>query len=153
MSLGILRRERTGGSSYGAFTFSTLDQKANIIVTLDGILLALTASFLGTALSRSIPLSAGVLFVVGTILVFLSAGACRSCLGALLLICDYCQSWWLGTSLLAAVGLAFNRDPLPASGQLSFFWGVDWTCRGHTDSSCPDLAVQRESEQKGGLVE
>jgi hypothetical protein len=55
---------------------STLDQKANIIVTLDGILLALTASFLGSALSRPIGLTPSVLFGVSTVLVLLSAGAC-----------------------------------------------------------------------------
>lgn len=55
---------------------STLDQKANIIVTLDGILLALTASFLGTVLSHSVPLIPSVLFGLSTVLVLLSAGAC-----------------------------------------------------------------------------
>jgi len=59
-----------------SFHVSTLDQKANIIVTLDGILLALTASFLGTALSRSIPLVASTLFGASTVLVLFSAGAC-----------------------------------------------------------------------------
>jgi hypothetical protein len=56
---------------------STLDQKANIIVTLDGILLALTASFLGTALaSHSFSALASVLFGISTVLVLFSAGAC-----------------------------------------------------------------------------
>ena len=55
---------------------STLDQKSNIIVTLDGILLALTASLLGTALSRQFTLTPSVLFGVSTILVLVSAGAC-----------------------------------------------------------------------------
>ena len=63
-----------------SFHVSTLDQKANIIVTLDGILLALTASFLGTALSHSIPVVASTLvagtFGASTILVLFSAGAC-----------------------------------------------------------------------------
>jgi hypothetical protein len=59
-----------------SFHVSTLDQKANIIVTLDGILLALTASFSGTALSRSIPLVASTLFGASTVLVLFSAGAC-----------------------------------------------------------------------------
>jgi predicted membrane-bound mannosyltransferase len=53
-----------------------LDQKASIIVTLDGILLALTASFLGTALSHSFPVVASTLFGVSTVLVLFSAGAC-----------------------------------------------------------------------------
>src|SRR2546422_11245674 len=57
----ISRRARTGGSSCGAFTSTHLDQKASIIVTLDGILLALTASFLGTALSHLFPLIASTL--------------------------------------------------------------------------------------------
>jgi len=55
---------------------SGLDQKASIIVTLDGILLALTASFLGTALSRSFPVVASTLFGTSTVLVLFSAGAC-----------------------------------------------------------------------------
>jgi len=59
-----------------SFHVSTLDQKANIIVTLDGILLALTASFLGTALSHSIPLVVSTLFGASTVLVLFSAGAC-----------------------------------------------------------------------------
>ena len=59
-----------------SFHVNTLDQKASIIVTLDGILLALTASFLGTALSHAFPMIASVLFGVSTVLVLLSAGAC-----------------------------------------------------------------------------
>ncbi len=59
-----------------SFHVNTLDQKASIIVTLDGILLALTASFLGTALSHSFPLVAGTLFGASTVLVLFSAGAC-----------------------------------------------------------------------------
>jgi hypothetical protein len=55
---------------------SSLDQKASIIVTLDGILLALTASFLGTVLSHSLPVVASTLFGVSTVLVLFSAGAC-----------------------------------------------------------------------------
>jgi len=59
-----------------SFHVNTLDQKASIIVTLDGILLALTASFLGTALSHSFPIVAGTLFGASTVLVLFSAGAC-----------------------------------------------------------------------------
>ncbi len=56
---------------------AALDQKSNIIVTLDGILLALTASFLGTALgSHSFSALASALFGIGTVLVLFSAGAC-----------------------------------------------------------------------------
>ncbi len=55
---------------------SQLDQKAGIIVTLDGILLALTASFLGTALSLSISTLPRAVFAVSTVLVLFSAGAC-----------------------------------------------------------------------------
>src|SRR3989442_703103 len=58
------------------FHISTLDQKASIIVTLDGILLALTASFLGTVLSHSLPVVASAPFGVSTVLVLFSAGAC-----------------------------------------------------------------------------
>ena|SRR5689334_2353547 len=59
-----------------SFHVNTLDQKASIIVTLDGILLALTASFLGTALSHTFPLIASTLFGASTVLVLFSAGAC-----------------------------------------------------------------------------
>jgi hypothetical protein len=61
-----------------SFHVNTLDQKASIIVTLDGILLALTASFLGTALSHSFPFPPGAsaLFGASTVLVLFSAGAC-----------------------------------------------------------------------------
>ncbi len=55
---------------------SVLDQKASIIVTLDGILLALTASFLGTVLSRSLPIIPSALLATSTIMVLVSAGAC-----------------------------------------------------------------------------
>ena len=55
---------------------SYLDQKAGIIVTLDGILLALTASLLGTALSPTILTLPRAFFAVSTILVLFSAGAC-----------------------------------------------------------------------------
>jgi hypothetical protein len=53
-----------------------LDQKASIVVTLDGIMLALTASFLGTVLSHSLPVVASTLFGVSTVFVLFSAGAC-----------------------------------------------------------------------------
>ena len=60
-----------------SFHVNTLDQKASIIVTLDGILLALTASFLGTALSHTpFPIEASALFGASTVLVLFSAGAC-----------------------------------------------------------------------------
>jgi hypothetical protein len=59
-----------------SFHISALDQKASIIVTLDGILLALTASFLGTVLSHSLPVVASTLFGISTVLVLFSAGAC-----------------------------------------------------------------------------
>ena len=59
-----------------SFHINTLDQKASIIVTLDGILLALTTSFLGTALSHSFPAIASTLFGISTVLVLFSAGAC-----------------------------------------------------------------------------
>lgn len=60
-----------------SFHVNTLDQKASIIVTLDGILLALTASFLGTALSHTpFPWEASTLFGASTVLVLFSAGAC-----------------------------------------------------------------------------
>ncbi len=59
-----------------SFHVSQLDQKAAIIVTLDGILLALTASFLGTALSLSISTLPRAVFAVSTVLVLFSAGAC-----------------------------------------------------------------------------
>src|SRR2546425_13019498 len=59
-----------------SFHINTLDQKASIIVTLDGILLALTTSFLGTALSHSFPILASTLFGASTVLVLFSAGAC-----------------------------------------------------------------------------
>ena len=59
-----------------SFHVNTLDQKASIIVTLDGILLALTASFLGTALSHTFPIVASTLFGASTVLVLFSAGAC-----------------------------------------------------------------------------
>jgi len=59
------------------FHVNTLDQKASIIVTLDGILLALTASFLGNVLtSHSFPPIASSLFGISTVLVLFSAGAC-----------------------------------------------------------------------------
>ncbi len=58
------------------FHVSQLDQKAAIIVTLDGILLALTASFLGTALSLAISTLPRAIFAVSTVLVLFSAGAC-----------------------------------------------------------------------------
>lgn len=52
-----------------------LDQKAGILVTLDGILIALTASFVGTVLSSSVPLLPRTFFAASTILVLFSAGA------------------------------------------------------------------------------
>ena len=59
-----------------SFHITQLDQKAAIIVTLDGILLALTASFLGTALSLAISTLPRIVFAVSTVLVLFSAGAC-----------------------------------------------------------------------------
>ncbi len=59
-----------------SFHVAQLDQKAAIIVTLDGILLALTASFLGTALSLAISTLPRLVFAVSTVLVLFSAGAC-----------------------------------------------------------------------------
>jgi len=60
-----------------SYPITSLDQKANIIVTLDGILLALTASFLGTALSsHAFPTIVSVLFGISTVLVLFSAGVC-----------------------------------------------------------------------------
>lgn len=53
-----------------------LDQKAGILVTLDGILLALTASFVGTVLSSTVPLLPRIFFAASTILVLFSAAAC-----------------------------------------------------------------------------
>src|SRR5712692_1189256 len=53
-----------------------LDQKAGILVTLDGILLALTASFVGTVLSSTVPLLPRIFFAASTILVLSSAAAC-----------------------------------------------------------------------------
>lgn len=55
---------------------STLDQKAGVIVTLDGILLALTASFLGTTLSFGGSSPSRIFLATSTILVLLSAAAC-----------------------------------------------------------------------------
>ncbi len=59
-----------------SFQVNQLDQKAGIIVTLDGILIALTASFLGSVLSVNIPSVPKALFGASTILVLISAGAC-----------------------------------------------------------------------------
>lgn len=59
-----------------SFHVAQLDQKAAIIVTLDGILLALTASFLGTALSLAISTLPRIVFAVSTVLVLFSASAC-----------------------------------------------------------------------------
>jgi hypothetical protein len=59
-----------------SFQINQLDQKAGIIVTLDGILLALTASFLSTVISTPIPTPPKAVFAVSTVLVLFSAGAC-----------------------------------------------------------------------------
>ncbi len=55
---------------------STLDQKAGVIVTLDGILLALTASFLGTTLAFGVSGPSRTFLAISTILVLASAVAC-----------------------------------------------------------------------------
>lgn len=55
---------------------STLDQKAGVIVTLDGILLALTASFLGTTLYFAGSSPSRVFLAASTVLVLFSAAAC-----------------------------------------------------------------------------
>lgn len=76
--------EAVAGLSEGEFRWlevwnwqvGALDQKAGILVTLDGILLALTASFVGTVLSSSVPLLPRIFFAASTILVLFSAAAC-----------------------------------------------------------------------------
>ncbi len=55
---------------------STLDQKAGVIVTLDGILLALTASFLGTTLTFEGSAPSRTFLAISTVLVLFSAAAC-----------------------------------------------------------------------------
>jgi|SRR5437660_9366341 len=90
-----------------SFHVSTLDQKANI-VTLDGILLALTASFSGTALSHSIPLIASALFGASTVLVLFSAGACTR------------VAWvkFFSSKMIAeagSIGGAYKYDRVPSS--------------------------------------
>ena len=55
---------------------TALDQKAGVIVTLDGILLALSASFLGTTLVFGVSAPSRTVLGISTILVLSSAIAC-----------------------------------------------------------------------------
>lgn len=52
-----------------------IDRKATALVTIDGLLLALTASFLGNSLGSGVPESFRIMFGLGTVLVLISAAA------------------------------------------------------------------------------
>ena len=57
-----------------------LDRKATAIMTLDGLMLALTASLLGASLFSQTPFAFRTLFSIGTILILVSAGSCAMAL-------------------------------------------------------------------------
>ena len=77
--------------------FEALDRKAAAIITLDGMLLALTATFVGTYLGPTMPVLFKVVLGASTGLILISAGTSASAL-------------WVNRWLTETIGLSGGVD-------------------------------------------
>src|SRR5712692_4086548 len=124
------------------FHIGALDQKASIIVTLDGILLALTASFLGTVLSHSLSVVASTLFGISTVLVLFSAGACtRVAWVPFFASRIICRGRKHNGRLSSPVEVAISKDAISTHRHHIAPRGLDRIRRNNTDPASTALDV------------